>query len=94
MGLTSLVKGLWNDWTGTTAARETNAANLESVKSTNATNKEIAAKNNEMQIAMNRENNQFNRDMALEMFNLENAYNSPANQKKLIEASEVYCIPP
>lgn len=52
----------------------------KSVADTNATNLQIARETNQMQLDAMREQNKFNRDTALEMFNLENAYNTPGAQ--------------
>lgn len=52
----------------------------KSVADTNATNLQIARETNKMQLDAMHEQNKFNRDTALEMFNLENAYNTPGAQ--------------
>lgn len=54
---------------------------------TNATNKKIARMNIDAQKAMMRENNQFSRDMAFDMFNAENEYNDPSAQKQRLLAA-------
>lgn len=64
--------------------KRTNAANLQIARETNANSMQIARENNQAQLNALRENNAFNRDMALEMFNLENEYNTPAHQKQLL----------
>lgn len=69
--------------------KSANKTNVQMTRETNAANMEIANRNNAMQIAMNRENNDFNRRMALEMFNLENAYNSPIEQMARLRAAGV-----
>lgn len=69
--------------------KSANKTNVQMTRETNAANMEIANRNNAMQVAMNRENNDFNRRMALEMFNLENAYNSPIEQMARLRAAGV-----
>lgn len=56
-------------------------------KSANETNLQIARETNQMTLDAMRENNAFNRQMAIDMFNMENAYNNPVEQmKRLREA--------
>ena len=55
--------------------------------SSNKTNLKIAQMNNESMLQANRENNAWNRDTAIEMFNLENAYNDPSSVKARLEAA-------
>lgn len=55
----------------------------KNTRSTNATNLQIARDTNQMSLDAMREQNQFNRSMALEMFNRENEYNDPSNQARL-----------
>lgn len=57
----------------------------KNVKATNETQLQIARENNSAQERMLEYNNKFNRMAALEMFNLENEYNSPANMRRLLE---------
>ncbi len=57
------------------------------VKSQNKTNLQIARETNQNQINLMRENNAFNKQSAIDMFNLEANYNSPYNQvQRLREA--------
>lgn len=66
---------------------KTNKTNLDIAKSTNQTSVDIANSNNALQERLQRENNDFARSVAIEMFNLENEYNSPKAQKlRLLEA--------
>lgn len=59
----------------------------DSTKETNATNLQIARETNQMQLDAMREQNAFNRDSAIEMFNMENAYNTPeAQRERLLNA--------
>lgn len=75
-GAGSLISGLGGASQSVKAQREANKANLQ-----------IARETNEAQLAAMRENNEFNRSQAIEMFNLENAYNDPlAQSKRLIAA--------
>lgn len=59
--------------------------NAKAQREANATNLQIARENNEAQAAMQRENNEFNRQQAIDMFNMENAYNDPLAQKERLE---------
>lgn len=79
------------DWSG--AAGSIGAAliggilNNRAVKKQNATNLQIARETNQMQLDAMRENNAFNKQAAIDMFNLESNYNSPYNQvQRLREA--------
>lgn len=56
-------------------------------KSANETNLEIARQNNETSIQLARENNEFARQHAIDMFNLENAYNDPSKQVERLSAA-------
>ena len=71
-GIGSLVSGI----SGAKAQREANETNLE-----------IARQNNETAIQLARENNQFAKEHAIEMFNLENAYNDPSKQVERLTAA-------
>lgn len=67
--------------------KDTNKTNLQISRENNALQQKIAKENNQLQVDMMRENNAYSRDLALEMFNLENDYNSPGAQKeRLLEA--------
>lgn len=60
--------------------------------STNEANKRNVAlqrETNELNYRMNKENNEYNRNLAIEMFNLENEYNSPGNMRKRLEAAGI-----
>lgn len=79
------------DWTG--AAGSIGAAliggifNNRAVSKQNAMNLQIARETNEAQLNALRENNAFNKQAAIDMFNLESNYNSPYNQvQRLKEA--------
>lgn len=61
--------------------------NAFSTMATNHTNKKIARETNEMAYKMFTEANSFNREMALDMFNLENAYNDPRAVRERLEAA-------
>lgn len=56
----------------------------KSVQQANAAQLQIARENNSAQERMLMMNNAFNRQQAIDMFNMENAYNSPAHQKQLM----------
>lgn len=62
------------------STKQANAANLQAVRETNQTNKDIAAANNEWSLAAMREQNAFNAQQAIDVFNMENEYNTPAKQ--------------
>lgn len=81
----SLISGI----AGNAAQKSANKANIQIAEKNNQTQRDIAAANNQNQIDMMRENNQFSRDMALEMFNLENEYNSPVEQLKRLQEAGV-----
>lgn len=81
----SLISGI----AGNAAQKSANKANIQIAEQNNQTQRDIAAANNQNQIDMMRENNQFSRDMALEMFNLENEYNSPVEQLKRLQEAGV-----
>lgn len=88
-GITSLIKGKQESQN----VKDTNQWNYLANQETNATNKEIADANNQLQIDLMKQNqiwqtteNQFafdrERQAQLEMFDLENKYNSPIEQLK------------
>lgn len=58
-------------------------------KSANETNLKIARETNEAQLNAMRENNEFNRNQAIEMFNMENAYNDPLAQSQRLSAAGI-----
>lgn len=62
------------------STKQANAANLQAVRETNQTNKDIAAANNEWSLNAMREQNAFNAQQAIDVFNMENEYNTPAMQ--------------
>lgn len=62
------------------STKQANEANLQAVRETNQTNKDIAAANNEWSLAAMREQNAFNAQQAIDVFNMENEYNTPAMQ--------------
>lgn len=67
--------------------RQTNEMNYRIAQETNENQLKIARENNQMQLDAMRENNAFNKQSAIDMFNLEAAYNSPMAQKqRLLEA--------
>lgn len=76
LGFGDTLKEGWENITGQTNARELNEAQLD-----------FAKQNLDAQIAMNRENNAFNRQQAIDMFNLESDYNSPINQLNRLRAA-------
>lgn len=69
-----LLGGLFSGMSNAIMAEETNRQNRQLVKETNELNYKI-----------NQENNAFNRNLAIEMFNLENKYNNPAAQMSRLQ---------
>lgn len=59
----------------------------KSQKSANKTNLQIAQMNNDAMLQQMRENNQWNWDKSVEMFNMENDYNSPEQQMARFRAA-------
>lgn len=59
----------------------------KSQKSANKTNLQIAQMNNEAALQQMRENNQWNWEKSVEMFNMENEYNSPEQQMARFRAA-------
>ena len=55
--------------------------------SSNKTNLKIAQMNNDAMLQANRENNDWSRNTAIEMFNMENEYNDPSAIKARLEAA-------
>lgn len=85
--LTPFIPDFINGGSGIISSLIGGIAQNRSVRNTNATNLQIARETNQMQLDAMREQNKFNRDTALEMFNLENAYNTPAAQSaRLLES--------
>lgn len=81
--LTSLVGGIF----GRKSQSDANKTNLEIARQNNQTSINIARENNLLQERMNQYNNEFNRQMAIDMFNMNNAYNTPQAQKaRLMQA--------
>ena len=67
--------------------KKTNEMNYRIAQETNANQMQIARENNQMQLDAMRENNAFNKQSAIDMFNMEAAYNSPeATKQRLLEA--------
>lgn len=65
---------------GSNAQKSANQTNLAIADRNNQTAIDIANKNNQAAIDLQRENNEFNRQQAIDMFNMEANYNSPENQ--------------
>lgn len=79
----SLASGLL----GSKSQSDANKANLQAARETNSTQLRIAQENNALQERLLKYNNEWNRQQAIDMFNLENAYNSPLAQvQRLREA--------
>lgn len=67
--------------------RATNEMNYRIAQETNANQMQMARENNQMQLDAMRENNAFNKQSAIDMFNLEAAYNDPSAQKERLLAA-------
>lgn len=93
MGLLDAIGNIATAWISgkqqNKAQRSANQTNIQIAEQNNQTQRDLAAANNQLQVDMMRENNQFSRDMALEMFNLENTYNSPVEQLKRLQEAGV-----
>ena len=74
LAIFGLLGGLFSGMSNAIMAEETNRQNRQLVKETNELNYKI-----------NQENNAFNRNLAIEMFNLENQYNNPAAQMSRLQ---------
>lgn len=83
----SLLGSLFNGITSASNTKSTNKTNMQIARETNDMSMAIARENNAAQLAALRENNEFARSQALEMFNLENEYNTPAAQKQRLLAA-------
>lgn len=88
-GIGNVVGSLISGIAQNKAQKSANQANIDIANDNNRTQREIAAANNQLQVDMMRENNQFSRDMAIEMFNLENNYNSPVEQVKRLQEAGI-----
>lgn len=65
---------------GNKSQKEANQMNLQIARENNQNSMDIANMNNAFQWRALNANNDFNRRMAIEMFNMENAYNTPLQQ--------------
>lgn len=64
-------------------------SNSNSQKAANEANLKIAQMNNDTQLQMMRENNEFNKQQAIDMFNMQNEYNDPAAQMQRLRAAGI-----
>lgn len=85
----SLLGSIGSSLFGSSSQAAANQANLQIARETNASNQQIAKSTNLMNRTINRENNEYNRNLAVEMFNLENAYNSPSRQMDRLRAAGI-----
>lgn len=69
-----------NAISGSNAQKKANETNMAIANQNNQTAIDIANKNNQAAIDLQRENNEFNRQQAIDMFNMEANYNSPEQQ--------------
>lgn len=69
-----------NAISGSNAQKKANETNMAIANQNNQTSIDIANKNNQASIDLQRENNEFNRQQAIDMFNMEANYNSPEQQ--------------
>lgn len=86
-GAGSILGSLFGGISQNKSVKNTNKTNLEIANQNNATSMAIAQANNQLQREMNQYNNEWSRNTAIEMFNLENAYNTPAAQKERLLAA-------
>lgn len=86
-GASGLLGSLFGGIKSSSNTRETNKANLQIARETNAQQLGIARENNAAQLASMREQNAFNRQQAIDMFNMEAAYNDPSAQKARLIAA-------
>lgn len=86
-GVGSLLGSLFGGISQNKSVKNTNKTNLEIANQNNATSMAIAQANNQLQREMNQYNNEWSRNTAIEMFNLENAYNTPLAQKERLVAA-------
>lgn len=86
-GVFSAGAGLLGSLVNRSAQKSANKTNLEMARQANLANLEIAEKTNAMNYKIMQENNAFNERMAVKMFDMENAYNSPKEiYKRYLEA--------
>lgn len=71
------------------SSKQANAANLQAVRETNQTNREIAEMNNQWSLDAMREQNEWSRQQAIDMFRMENEYNTPAQQMERLRAAGI-----
>lgn len=64
--------------------KATNEMNYRIAKEQNDLQAQLARENNDLQVQLMRENNAFNKQSAIDMFNLENEYNKPAHMRELL----------
>lgn len=81
----SILNGVGNYY----SQKAANAANLQATRETNEMQRQIAQMNNDTAISMMRENNEWSRQQAIDMFNMENNYNSPLEQVKRLRAAGI-----
>lgn len=86
-GAGSILGSLFGGISQNKSVKNTNKTNLEIADRNNATSMAIAQANNELQREMIKYNNEWSRNTAVEMFNLENFYNTPAAQKERLLAA-------
>lgn len=79
-GIGSVVGAISGAKSARDAQREANETNIMLARENNALQYKMAQENNWLQQALLRENNQFNRQQAIDMFMMENYYNSPVQQ--------------
>lgn len=86
-GLVSGIASLFGADSQSKNVKRTNEMNYKIASEANKNQFDIARMNNQMQLDAMRENNAFNKQSAIDMFNLEAAYNTPEAQKqRLLQA--------
>lgn len=85
--LGSIISSLVGAYAQNKAVEKQNQNNLAVANLNNYWQDKWARANNELSARLMREQNEFNRQQAIDMFNLENDYNTPVNQaKRMLEA--------
>lgn len=74
--------GIVNSIIGSSSQNQANKTNLQIARETNEQNYKMQQEVNRTNQFINEQNNRFNRDLSIEMFNLENAFNSPQEQMR------------
>lgn len=88
-GASTLLGSLFGGVSQNQTTKNTNATNLQIARENNQLQTDIANKNIQLQREENELNRRWNKDTAIEMFNLENEYNTPEAQKERLLAAGI-----